>query len=80
MGLFSAESMVNLHLNEGFFLEGIFHYGRNKLFPWVKLLQPLQLWDVFSPSWPEGAVRGKEQSQPSLLRALPALHDRLGWR
>lgn len=35
MGLFSAERRVNLHLNEYFFLEGIFHCRSNKFFSWV---------------------------------------------
>lgn len=35
IGLFSVERMVNLHLNEYFFLEGIFHCRRSKFFSWV---------------------------------------------
>lgn len=71
MGLFSAE--VDLHLKELLFLEGIFHYGRNKFFSWGKLLQPAHLQVLFSQTsqphhrgagrkalgWPGGAVKGE---------------------
>lgn len=59
MGLFSAERMVNLHLNEYFFLEGIFHCRSNKFFSWVSCSQPSHLWDAHSRSLITKVLAGK---------------------
>lgn len=40
MSLFAVERMVNLHLNEHFFLEGIFHCGTKKFFSLVDCPEP----------------------------------------
>lgn len=61
MSLFAVERMVNLHLNEHFFLEGIFHCETKKFFSLVDCPEPT------SP-WQQPCTHGARQGSPALTQ------------